>query len=191
MQFFSTTECTKRQKLAKPEYAAQWTIGPSACIQALAKAKMKLVEHIKKIKIAPPETEAKLKEIDIMLAHFINHSLAMIAGFKDFDLIRASGLELPERYNIMESYQAVTDITGKIRWLPGDNTRAWTAAQLYDGLMLALKAEKELDLLVILNMRSLFICLLSCSLFVTAALAVNAKQLNLSNINEKHSVTKV
>ena len=66
-KFFSTTECTKRQKLAKPEYAAQWTIGPSACIQALAKAKMKLVEHIKKIKIAPPETEAKLKEIDIML----------------------------------------------------------------------------------------------------------------------------
>ena len=68
----------------------------------------------------------------------------MIAGFKDFDLIRANGMELPERYNIMESYQAVTDITGKIRWLPGDNTRAWTAAQLYDGLMLALKAEKEL-----------------------------------------------
>lgn len=143
-RFFSTTEFTKRQKLAKPEYAAQWSLGPTAAIQALAKAKMKLVAHIKKIKIAPPETEAKLKEIDTMLAHFINHSLASIAGMKDVDILRADGSELPNRYNVMESYQAVSDLSGKVKWLPGANTRSWTLAQLYDGLHLALKAEKEL-----------------------------------------------
>ncbi|NQY79114.1 MAG: hypothetical protein HRT47_02260 [Candidatus Caenarcaniphilales bacterium] len=143
-KFFSTTEFTKRQKIAKPEYSAQWSLGPSACIQALAKAKMKLVSHIKKIKIAPPETEVKLKEIDIMLAHFINHSLSIIAGMKDVDMLRVDGTELPNKYNIMESYQAISDLAGKVKWIPGGNTSAWTMAQLYDGLQLALKAEKEL-----------------------------------------------
>lgn len=143
-RFFSTSEFAKRQKLAKPEFAAQWSLGPSAAIQALAKAKMKLVAHIKKIKIVPPETEYKLKDIDILLAHFINHSLALIAGMKDINLLRADGTELPNRYNVMESYQAVSDIVGKIKWLPGDNTSSWSLAQFYDGLQLALKAEKDL-----------------------------------------------
>ena len=144
-KYFSTTECSKRQKLAKPEYSPLFLIGITASIQALAKAKLNLAKHIKNIKFVSPEIEAKLKEIDILLSHFINQSLALIVGGKDINLVKANGESFPFKYNLMESFQAVSDLTGKVKWLPGFNGKYWNNAQLYNGLQIALEAEKELS----------------------------------------------
>jgi hypothetical protein len=140
----STTEFLKRQKLAKADFSAQWSIGTTASLQALAKSKINLINHSKTIKYLSPQTESLIKEIDIKIAHYINKTLALVAGFKDQEIIRADGSRLGGSYFILEAYQAVTDLTGKTKWLPGAHTLSWSAAQFYSGLQLALKAEHEL-----------------------------------------------
>ena len=143
-KYASTTEFLKRQKLAKADFSAQWSIGTTASLQALAKSKINLINHSKTIKYLSPQTESLIKEIDIKIAHYINKTLSLIAGFKDQDVIRADGSKLTGSYSILEAYQAVTDLTGKTKWLPGAHTLSWSAAQFYSGLKLALKAEHEL-----------------------------------------------
>ena len=140
----STTEFLKRQKLAKADFSAQWSIGTTASLQALAKSKINLINHSKTIKYLSPQAESLIKELDIKIAHYINKTLSLIAGFKDQDIIRADGSKLTGSYSILEAYQTVTDLTGKTKWLPGAHTLSWSAAQFYSGLKLALKAEHEL-----------------------------------------------
>lgn len=140
----STTEFLKRQKLAKADFSAQWSIGTTASLKALAKSKINLISQSKTIKYLSPQAENLIKEIDIKIAHYINKTLALVAGFKDKDMIRADGNKLGRSYSILEAYQAVTDLTGKTKWLPGAHTLSWSAAQFYSGLKLALKAEHEL-----------------------------------------------
>jgi|694.fasta_scaffold00042_109 hypothetical protein len=140
----STTEFLKRQKLAKADFSAQWSIGTTASLKALAKSKINLISQSKSIKYLSPQVENLIKEIDIKIAHYINKTLALVAGFKDKDMIRADGNKLGRSYSILEAYQAVTDLTGKTKWLPGAHTLSWSAAQFYSGLKLALKAEHEL-----------------------------------------------
>jgi hypothetical protein len=140
----STTEFLKRQKLAKADFSAQWSIGTTASLQALATSKINLINHSKTIKYLSPQTESLIKEIDIKIAHYINKTLSLIAGFKDQEIIRADGSKLTDSYSILEAYQAITDLTGKTKWIPGAHTLSWSTAQFYSGLKLALKAEHEL-----------------------------------------------
>ncbi len=143
-KYSSTTEFMKRQKLAKSDYSAQWSIGTTAALQALAKSKINLINHSKLIKYMSPQTESMIKDLDIKIAHYINKTLSLIAGFKEMEMIRADGSSLAHSYSIMEAYQAITDLSGKTKWIPGAHTLSWSAAQFYDGLKLALKAEHEL-----------------------------------------------
>lgn len=143
----------KRQRFSHEDYAAQWTIGPTAAIQALASSKNSLLEYLRSGEGSKNKRAvlALLKNINIELTDFINNSLTHIVGGKQVrgeDLVRADGSYVPSnRYSMMEAFQVVTDLNGKPTWVPGDHTLAWSTAQLYSGLKAAAAAESKAEAL--------------------------------------------
>lgn len=116
-----------RGHFSHEDYVAQWTIGTSAAIQALIKMQKKLENFDSTIK----------KDIEEELADFLNNTLCHIAqkDFAGMTMIRSDGSELPRDFCVMEAYQAISDLDGNIKWLPGAHTLTWTAVQLYDALI--------------------------------------------------------
>ena len=135
-----------RQHLSLPIWTAQWSIGPTACVIALAVAKIKALAHVQANGRDQDATEL-LSGINSALARFINLSSALIVEDTDASgqcVYRADGTVLPKRFNSMEAFQACRDVDGTVRWIPGDHTLPWSAAQLHEGLRLAqLAAELE------------------------------------------------
>lgn len=124
---------TERQLLSEPESAAQWTIGPSASLQALAKAKLTLIS-------ANARNTDLFASIEETLVDIINRNIAAIPGkLSDYPPLRADGTPLP-LYQVMEAYEAIIDLNGERKFIPGAHTLPWSTAQLFDGLRLAEEA---------------------------------------------------
>lgn len=131
-----------RQHLALPEWSAQWSIGPTASVMALAKAKINLLSYIRANGIEAHSRELLLR-IEGGLVRMINLCAAMIVKDRDSEgkpVFRADGTKLPRPYNIMEAFQACRTVDGDIRWIPGEHTLPWSASQLDAGLRLAATA---------------------------------------------------
>jgi len=130
----STVELlAERQALSDAEWAAQWSIGPTASLQALAAAKLALgwSEH------ADPRLAAVIEE---GICDLVNRCVAAIPGrLSDEPPLRADGTSLPP-YQVMEAYEAVIATDGRRLFMPGAHTLPWSAAQLFDGLRLAIVA---------------------------------------------------
>jgi hypothetical protein len=126
---------TERQALSNPDYAAQWTIGLSASIQALAKAKLSLLA-------ADMRSSDLLHRVDSALTDMINRTIAAIPGkLSDQAPLRSDGSPLP-LYQVMEAYEAIIDLNGRHIFVPGAHTLPWSTAQLFDGLRLAEEAAR-------------------------------------------------
>jgi hypothetical protein len=119
-----------RQALSKPEYSAQWCLGLSASLQALARAKTTLLEH------AQERSPELLLEINGALDDMLNRNLAVLSAA---GATKSTGQPAPA-WKVMEAYEAVTDLEGKIRFVPGAHPLSWGTAQLYDGLRRAIAA---------------------------------------------------
>jgi hypothetical protein len=117
-----------RQVLSKPEYSAQWCLGLSAALQALARAKISALENG-----APEEL---VRSIGVSLDDMINRNLAVISGP---GAIKSTGYKAPA-WKVFEAYEAVTALDGSVRFVPGAHPLSWGAAQLYDGLRSAARA---------------------------------------------------
>jgi hypothetical protein len=130
-----------RQALSTPKNAAQWGLGVSASLQALAHAKSDLLHYVQEQKRpANPDEIELLHTINTELHHFTTWNLALISGpINGKQPIRADGTPCPEN-SVMESYEVVTDLNGKQKRVPGAHTLPWGAAQLYDGLKRAQEA---------------------------------------------------
>lgn len=118
----------ERQALSAAEWAAQWTIGLSASLQALAAARLSI----------PADAAAGdlRSRIDAAVVDMLNRNLAAIPGRITAEPpLRADGTPLPP-YQVMEAYEAVVDLDGRRLYLPGAHTLPWSAAQLFDGLHL-------------------------------------------------------
>nr|MBP9837970.1 hypothetical protein [Pseudomonadota bacterium] len=145
----TTTECMAgRQQFSLPEWAAQWTIGPTAAVIALAKAKLEIVEYLKTTS-APYETRVLdlLAWVDKDLTDFINLCLSTIVQNTDAEgreVLRADGTPLPDQYNTMEAFVVVPDVEGNDVWMPGAHTLTWSSAQFHYGLKLAAQAARIL-----------------------------------------------
>lgn len=126
----------ERQLLSDPESAAQWTIGLSASLQALAKAKLSLIT-------AGAKGTPLFASIEETLVDIINRNIAAIPGkLSDYPPLRADGTPLP-LYQVMEAYEAIIDLNGERKFIPGAHTLPWSTAQLFDGLRLAEEAAAE------------------------------------------------
>lgn len=125
-----------RQALSSPKNAAQWGLGVSASLQALARAKSDLLHHIQGQDQPANQDELELlQNINKELHHFTTWNLALISGPLDgkTPVTRADGSPCPEN-SVMESYEVVTDLNGIQKRVPGAHTLPWGSAQLYDGL---------------------------------------------------------
>jgi hypothetical protein len=124
---------TERQLLSEPDSAAQWTIGLSASLQALAKAKLSLIN-------AGAKETPLFASIEETLVDIINRNIAAIPGkLSDEVPLRADGTPLP-LYQVMEAFEAIIDLNGERKFIPGAHTLPWSTAQLFDGLCLAEEA---------------------------------------------------
>jgi len=140
----SSIEALKdRQSLSKPEYAAQWGLGLSASLQALAKAKLDTLKVAQKEGQQSPEIQRLLKAIDHETVDILNRNIAAIPGPLKArqDIIRSDGTKV-KPYLPMEAFEAVPDKTGNMKFIPGAHTLPWHAAQLYDGLQKLARAQK-------------------------------------------------
>lgn len=134
-----------RQQFSLPQWTAQWTIGPTACIIALAKAKLSALQHVK-MHGEDESVMILLDAIEQALNRFINLCCSTIVENTDANgatVIRADGTELPQKFNIMEAFQVVPDVEGIPCWAPGAHTLPWSASQLRHGLELALEAARK------------------------------------------------
>jgi hypothetical protein len=123
----------ERQLLSDPESAAQWTIGLSASLQALTKAKLTLFS-------ANASNTDLFASIEETLVDMINRNIAAIPGKLSGETpLRADGTPLP-LYQVMEAYEAIIDLNGERKFVPGAHTLPWSTAQLFDGLRLAEEA---------------------------------------------------
>lgn len=124
---------TERQALSQPEWAAQWSIGATASLQALAAAKLALGS-------ATAGDVALQAAIEEGICDMINRCVALIPGRLSAESpLRADGTPLPP-YQVMEAYEAVVAEDGRRLFMPGAHTLPWSTAQLFDGLRMALAA---------------------------------------------------
>lgn len=132
-----------RQALSKPEYAAQWGLGLSASLQALARAKRDVLTHIETTGKASPEAKHLLKGINEELLDSLNRNIAAIPGplKAGQTIIRSDGTPL-KPYQPIEAYEAVPTKKNGVKWIPGAHTLPWHAAQLYDGLNQLVETER-------------------------------------------------
>jgi hypothetical protein len=138
-----------RQALSTPEHAAQWGLGLSASLQALAKAKHDVLTVLQRNGKPSDKITALLQTIDKESLDFLNRNLAAIPGplKPGQTIIRADGTPL-KPYLPIEAYEFVPDNQGKMVAIPGAHTLPWHAAQLYDGLQkLKISAQIEESLL--------------------------------------------
>jgi hypothetical protein len=122
-----------RQELASFEYSAEWTIGSSAALQAISKSLLKL----KNAKVSDAEQENLKRaflETESISKYLLNLNLAQICGSETETLIRSDGTPLPQKYCVIEAFQAISDMNGAVSWLPGQHTLAWSQSQLLDGI---------------------------------------------------------
>jgi hypothetical protein len=125
----------ERQVGSSEGSSAQWCLGVSAALQAVAKARLDVLEHTRRTGAKAPELLALLdRETDEM----VSRNLALISGGGT----KSTGHPCPPN-RVMEAYEAVTDLSGRIRFMPGAHPLSWGAAQLYDGLQLALQGMKN------------------------------------------------
>lgn len=143
----TTSAMVGRQQFGLPEWVAQWTIGPTAAVMALAKAKLELLEYLSNQQY---ENEQPVLDLLAMvnkeLNFFINISLSTIVKNKDKNgrtVLRADGTELPAEYNTMEAFVVVPDVEGNDVWMPGAHTLTWSNAQFHYGLQLATLAARR------------------------------------------------
>jgi hypothetical protein len=118
-----------RQVTSRVEYSAQWGLGLSASLQALAAMRDQLQPHANR-----PEAGKLLTQVNKLWVTTLNRCLALLpdAGCP----LRADGTPCPP-YAAMEAYQVVltADAMGnRPVWLPGAHTLPWHAAQLFDAL---------------------------------------------------------
>ena len=130
----STVELlAERQTLSEAEWAAQWSIGPTASLQALAAAKRTLAS-------ADHGDTPLATAIEEGIRDMINRCVAAIPGRLSAEPpLRSDGTLLPP-YQVMEAYEAVIAEDGRRLFMPGAHTLPWSTAQLFDGLRLALAA---------------------------------------------------
>jgi hypothetical protein len=136
-----------RQLTSRWVYSAQWGLGQSAALQAMARARQTLLaldpqagamqpsQNPTESPPAPLE-QCLFKQVTTELLDSLNRCLAAIPGpLHDQSplILRADGSPCPP-YAAMEAWQVVPDEKGQAVWLPGANTLPWHAAQLYDGL---------------------------------------------------------
>lgn len=131
-----------RQENTLPEWSAQWSIAPTACIIALARAKLELLEETRNAENCS-KSKALLSKVNEKLSFFINLCTSTVVQDRDSSgtpTRRADGTGLPKPYNVMEAFQVCLDVCGNLRWLPGDHTLPWSSSQLNSGLRLAHQA---------------------------------------------------
>jgi hypothetical protein len=140
----SSAEALKeRQTLSTPQTAAQWSLGETASLQALARAKKDLLKAVQSSRTPiTSQQNALLKTINAEMNDSIRKNLGLIVGpMKPGDrLTRANGNVCPPN-SVMEAYEVVQDLHGQEKWVPGVHTLPWSAAQLFDGLRKARKAQ--------------------------------------------------
>ena len=137
----------ERQHLSLPEWTAQWTIGPTASVMALAKAKRGILQVVK-THGRDEQVLAALRAVEVSLVKMLNLSLSTIVGNKDSarkPVFRADGTTLPARYNVMEAFQVALDVSGNERLIPGEHTLPWSSSQLFQGIELASMAAAEAE----------------------------------------------
>ncbi len=146
-----------RQQFSLPEWVAQWTIGPTAAVIALGRAKSEILEYIKET--INPNTGKFEEEWVLDLLHQVNEDLTFFINLctstlvQDIDakgkpVLRADGTLLPKgKLSMMECFQAVLDVEGKVVFRPGQHTLPWSTVQLDDGLSWAERAAEDEELL--------------------------------------------
>ncbi|MEM0951040.1 MAG: hypothetical protein AAGI66_02730 [Cyanobacteria bacterium P01_H01_bin.74] len=137
-----TQGMVERQKLTTPDSAAEWGLGMSAALQGLAKAKTELLEGVQEKGSVSQNDLDLLKKINEYMNHTINRNLAAFVS-SDKAVVRADGSKCPNNV-FMEAFEAVTDLNGKVKYMPGQHTLPWHASQVYDGLKNA-EAAAELE----------------------------------------------
>lgn len=141
----SMSAMVARQHLSHPSWTAQWSIAPTACLIALAKAKLRLLEHMK-LHGQAAESLALYNALNRELDQMLNLVLSTLVGETDSkgnQVYRADGTPVPARLNTMEAFQVVLDLNGNPVWLPGEHTLPWSSAQIYEALRLAIRAEEQ------------------------------------------------
>jgi hypothetical protein len=124
-----------RQRTSRPEWSAQWTIGLTASLQALAKAKIEVLRSY-----TDEGHLALLRDINTELNGCINRCIASIPGkLSNQPGLRADG-NLIAPYQVIEAFEYVMYEKGHGVFIPGAHTLPWSTAQLYDGLRLAEEA---------------------------------------------------
>jgi hypothetical protein len=137
-----------RQSGSAKQYSAQWGLGVSAALQALASMKGELVNHwLLRNQSPTPDEKTLLSQINTELNRYINLNLALIAGHDETGQppISSTGLPLPEKPEnlVMEAYEFVQDLSGKLVMLPGAHPLTWGESQLFDGLSKAVAAARD------------------------------------------------
>lgn len=143
----SVKTMVERQHLSLPEWTAQWTIGPTAAVMALAKAKRGILKTLK-VHGLDEQVLAALGAVEAALARMLNMSVSTIVADKDSrkkPVYRADGTRMPARYNVMEAFQVALDVSGKERLIPGEHTLPWSSSQLFQGIELASLAAADAE----------------------------------------------
>jgi hypothetical protein len=129
-----------RQRTSRPEWAAQWTIGITASLQALAKAKLEILLG----ESDERQPSVLLQLVDEELQRAINRSIASIPGkLSTQPALRADG-NLVAPYQVIEAFEYVLFGKEHGTFIPGAHTLPWSTAQLYDGLQRAQQAEAQM-----------------------------------------------
>ena len=138
----------QRQQFQLPEWSPYWTIGPSASLIGLAKAKISVLTRVMQNSGWSEVLSNLYTEIQELLDEITNLNLKTIVANKDNPgdggegrpILRADGSELPCKLNVMECFQAVLTSEGKVAFLPGDHTLMWSMVQVEKGLRLSIEA---------------------------------------------------
>jgi|GEM_PF-1258471 len=120
----------ERQAMSKESTTAQWCLGLSAMLQGFARAKVDLMESGR----ASPKL---LAQIDVEIDALVSRNLAAICGGDS--RLKSTGHPVPS-HRVMEAYEAVTDLMGEVRFVPGAHPLAWGTAQLHSALEWARRA---------------------------------------------------
>jgi hypothetical protein len=135
-----------RQEFSTPEHAAQWGLGLSASLQALAKAKQDVLTAIKQQGQPSDKATTLLKTIDSEMLDVLNRTIAAIPGpLKPGQRIIGADGRAIRPYLLREAYEFVPDNTGNLVAIPGAHSAPCHAAQLYDGLQKMKKAAQMME----------------------------------------------
>lgn len=127
-----------RQQFSLPDLVAQWSLGPTAALRALAKAKYALVSHLRTNDYDLDRARALLDEANKAISRMVNWLVTMIVQRVDANgnvVIRADGTPLPNEYELMEAWQAVLTVDGVPVFAPGHHPLYWAKAEAYRGLL--------------------------------------------------------